>query len=152
MKLQMLNHPFPFNLSPFNLKKSSQGLFGKSLLVLLATLGLSTFSHAAPLTLANLPLTINGVSGGTQTTESCGSIPATPHLELNLDRASYLQAMAETMGDATLWIDGPLDFCVLRDATTNQLSTAGHWPEGLYRIYVGDRKGQNVDFTLTVSP
>lgn len=146
MKLQNASYPFPFNL-----KKSSPRLIGKSIIVLLASFALSPLGNAAPLTLANLPVTLNGMSGGSQTTDACGSIPATPHLELNLDRASYLQVSAETTGEATLWIDGPLDFCILRDASTTQLSTAGRWPEGLYHIYVGDREEKSAAFTLTVS-
>lgn len=107
-------------------------------------------ANATPLTLTDLPVTIRGTTGGT-VSSSCGNIPTTPHVELNLDRANYLNVSVETVADATIWIDGPSDFCVLRDTTTNQLGTAGHWPEGLYRIYVGDRQGNGLPFDLTVS-
>ena len=122
-----------------------------AILAVALSLGLGTIVQAAPITLADLPLTLTGTTGGNQTSESCGSIPDFAPLELNLDRASYLQVTVQTSADTTLWIDGPLDFCVLWDPTANQLHTAGHWPEGLYQIYVGDRQGQSHAFSLTVS-
>ncbi|MEY2976774.1 MAG: hypothetical protein ACO31I_05675 [Prochlorotrichaceae cyanobacterium] len=113
-------------------------------------LSLTPIANAVPLSLNDLPVTINGSTGG-NVSSSCGTIPATPDLEMNLDQASYLDVSVDTAADATIWIDGPSDFCVLRDANTNQLHTAGHWPEGLYKIYVGDRQGTSLPFSLTIS-
>lgn len=113
-------------------------------------LGLNRPATATPVQLSDLPVTVTGVSGGAINTLSCGTIPATPDLELNLTEDSYLQVQVETLGDSTIWIDGPLDFCVLRDGETNQLETSGHWPEGLYQIYVGDQEGGGSDFSLTL--
>lgn len=117
-------------------------------------LGLNAPSNAAPLTLNDLPVTVTGTTGG-EVAHSCGNIPATPHLELSLENASSLQISVNTTANAILWIDGPSDFCILRDTSTNQLDTSGFWPEGLYKIYVGDRPGTSfgteLPFSMTVS-
>ncbi|MFZ9737261.1 MAG: hypothetical protein ACO3EZ_04550 [Prochlorotrichaceae cyanobacterium] len=130
------------------MKLSYLNAFPAALLVF--GLSLTPIVNAVPLSLTDLPVTVTGTTGG-NVSSSCGNIPAIPDLELNLDRASYLDVSVETTADATLWIDGPSDFCVLRDASTNQLHTAGHWPEGLYKVYVGDRQGTSLPFSLTIS-
>lgn len=122
-----------------------------SLIPALMLLSLGPLVSAMPITFNDLPVTVTGTTGGS-IPSSCGNIPEIPDVELNLDRASYLTVSVETDADATLWIDGPSDFCVLRDANTQQLHTAGHWPEGLYKIYVGDRQGTRLPFSVTLSP
>jgi|GEM_PF-6975617 hypothetical protein len=120
-------------------------------LLLLLGVGINSPSYATPLTLNDLPVTIMGTTGG-EVSNSCGNIPVVPHLELSLDSASSLNISVNTTADAILWIDGPSDFCVLRDAATNQLDTSGFWPEGLYKLYVGDRQGTTqLPFSMTVS-
>ena len=116
----------------------------------LLTFGVASSVFAAPLTLNDLPVTVSGTTGG-PTATSCGNIAAAPNGEVNLDHAAYLQVSVQTDADATIWIDGSSDFCILRDPTSHSLHTAGHWPEGLYKIYVGDRQGKGTPFSLTVS-
>jgi len=122
--------------------------------LLLLGFGLYSPANATPLTLNDLPITVTGTTGG-EVSNTCGNVPGMPHLELSLDRASSLKISVETMADAVLWIDGPSDFCILRDANTNQLDTSGFWPEGLYKIYVGDRLGTSfgtqLPFSMTVA-
>jgi hypothetical protein len=113
-------------------------------------LGLSSRATATPIALGDQSITLTGTTGG-PTASSCGNLATAPNLELNLDQATYMQVTVQTSADATLWIDGPSDFCILRDPNTNLLQTAGHWPEGLYKVYVGDRQGQGSSFSLTVS-
>lgn len=122
-------------------------------IVIILGLGLGGDSSvlAETLTQADLPVTISGNAGGPQASDSCGSIASEPNLTVQLTEASYLDIQAQAGAASTLWIDGPMDFCVLPDANSQELDIAGHWPEGTYRVYVGDRQGQTAPYTLTVS-
>ncbi|MGA1265138.1 MAG: hypothetical protein ACO331_14725 [Prochlorothrix sp.] len=106
---------------------------------------------AQALTPSDLPISIRGLSGGSETTQNCGSIDSTPHAEIQLSRATYLKLNVTGGSDPTLYIEGPLNLCVLSDKTSAEsLQTSGRWPAGNYRVYVGEKTSGRHNMTLDV--
>jgi hypothetical protein len=122
--------------------------FGTVFTTAALVIGTATAALGIPLTVNNIPASIQGRSGGSQATGSCGNIAQAPNVEINLTSSTYLKLNAQAAGDPTLYIKGPLNFCVLNSASG--LSTSGQWPAGLYQVYVGDRQGGTQPFTLSI--
>ncbi|MGA1625628.1 MAG: hypothetical protein ACO4AJ_08385 [Prochlorothrix sp.] len=117
--------------------------------VMAGLLGTTLTAHA--LTSSDLPTTIEGESGGPESTQSCGSIASTPHAELELSSATCLKLSVTGGNDPTLYIQGPLNLCVLSDKTSDDgLQTSGRWPAGTYQIFVGEKDVVGQDMTLSI--
>ncbi len=101
--------------------------------------------------------TIKGQSGGSIDSKGCGFIASTPNHTMNLpQRIDYMRLTVETAGgQPTLLVLGPHSgdsFCVLGDEISGlKPEISGVWEAGQYQIYVGDRIGQNHQFTLNIS-
>jgi len=119
---------------------------------LMVTLGgWGTGAIAQTLTPQDLPRTVTGQTGGNQATANCGTIDTLPAVELRLTSPSYLKLQVASGGDPTLYIEGPLNLCVLYDKTAPQgLTTSGRWPAGDYRVFVGEKGGFSNPYTLTI--
>lgn len=119
----------------------------RTLGVMAGVLGTAVVAQA--LTPLDLPTAVRGLSGGTERTQSCGSIDSTPHAEIQLSQATYLKLSVTGGNDPTLYIEGPLNLCVLSDkSSTPSLQTSGRWPAGDYRVFVGEKNSGRYDMTL----
>ncbi|MGC9503997.1 hypothetical protein [Baaleninema sp.] len=94
--------------------------------------------------------TLSGTSGGSQPSDDCGSIAATPNHELQLaEDFSYLRISISGGGNPTLLVVGPESsdrFCA-----RNTPQQSGYLQQGTYYIYVGDRNGEAHPYTLSIS-
>ncbi|WP_036485582.1 hypothetical protein [Myxosarcina sp. GI1] len=100
--------------------------------------------------------TISGLSGGSVDSKGCGFIANTPNHTFNIpERVDYMRLTLQTSGgQPTLLVLGPKPedrFCVLGEASRLQPEISGVWEAGKYQIYVGDRLGENYQFTLDIS-
>lgn len=124
---------------------------GTALSAVILLTGTASAALGLPLTSQNFPTTVQGRSGGNQSTGNCGTIAQAPNVEINLSQPTYLKLSAQVGGDPTLYIQGPLNLCVLDDKmSANGLETSGRWPAGVYQIYVGDRQGGSHPFNLAI--
>jgi hypothetical protein len=115
---------------------------------------------AAPLVITAIPTTpttLQGTSGGSKNTD-CGFVGTKPSESIQVsdsfvDASGYLKFEVRSAGDPTLLVEGPTGrFCVLGDRVAGRTpQIAGRWLPGLYRIYVGDRNGQQNPYTLSVT-
>jgi hypothetical protein len=100
---------------------------------------------------------VKGTSGGGVDSKDCGYIANQPNHVLNLmERTDYLRVSLQVNGgEPTLLIIGPGAkdrFCVLGDRTSAMSpELSGVWEAGKYLIYVGDRTGSQLPFTLNIS-
>ena len=107
--------------------------------------------------LAQTARTIEGQSGGSTDSQGCGFIGDRPNYEMNLEqKADYMHFSVQTDGgQPTLLVLGPDpddSFCVLGDEVSGlKPEISGVWEAGSYKIYVGDRNGENHKFTLNIS-
>ncbi|MGV2828831.1 hypothetical protein [Myxosarcina sp. GI1(2024)] len=100
--------------------------------------------------------TIRGQSGGTIDSKGCGFIANTPNYTLSIaQRVDYMRLKVQASGgQPTLLVLGPKPgdrFCILGEASGLQPEISGVWEAGRYQIYVGDRLGENYQFTLDIS-
>jgi hypothetical protein len=134
-------------------------LFMQSTLVTLGVGATMSASLAQPIpvgnTLPNDPLVVQGQTGGTVSSNNCGFIDNAPSQVLEISqRIDYMRIQVEASGgQPTLLVDGPDGkFCVLAsNLAQNYPEISGVWLPGLYKIYVGDRAGNQHDFTLSIS-
>ena len=100
---------------------------------------------------------IQGQSGGPINSKGCGYIAASPNHVLNIPkRLDYMRLTVQASGgQPTLLVKGPSStdsFCVLGDEVSGfKPEISGVWEPGEYQIYVGDRTGNNYQFTLNIS-
>jgi len=100
---------------------------------------------------------INGQSGGSVNSKSCGFVSTKPSYTLSLpERTDYLQmTVAAEGGQPTLLVIGPKNddsFCVLGDINAGlKPEISGVWEAGKYKVYVGDRYGERHQFKLDIS-
>jgi hypothetical protein len=101
--------------------------------------------------------TIQGNSGGPIDSKNCGFVATTPSYTLSLpDRLDYLRMFVEVNGgQPTLLVIGPKQedsYCVLGDLSAGlNPEISGVWEAGTYSVYVGDRSGEQHQFTLSIS-
>jgi hypothetical protein len=101
--------------------------------------------------------TIEGLSGGSIDSKGCGFIAEQPNYVIQLSqRVDYMRLSVKTTGgQPTLLVLGPNpgdSFCVLGDLVSGlKPEMSGVWEAGEYKIYVGDRLGENYPFTLNIS-
>lgn len=101
--------------------------------------------------------TIQGNSGGPIDTKNCGFVAASPSYTVSLsERTDYMRISVEANGgQPTLLVTGPKaedSFCVLGDLSAGlKPEISGVWEPGIYNVYVGDRSGEQHQFTLNVS-
>lgn len=125
--------------------------------VKLITILLAIAATPSSLLAAPLDTQIQGNSGGSVKSKNCGSIAATPNYTISLsERTDYLRMLVEADGGKpTLLVIGPKaedSFCVLGDLTAGlNPEISGVWEPGNYQVYVGDRSGENHQFTLSIS-
>ena len=100
---------------------------------------------------------INGQSGGSINSKSCGFVSTKPSYSLSLsERTDYLQmTVSAEGGQPTLLVIGPKkddSFCVLGDINAGlKPEISGVWEAGKYKVYVGDRYGERHQFKLDIS-
>lgn len=100
------------------------------------------------------PLVVTGTSGGSQASQSCGMIGATPNHVINLSaNFNYLRFSVQSAGQPTLLIQGPNgSSCVQADSfSKGTIQLPGYWEKGTYSVYVGDRAGGHNSYTLSVT-
>lgn len=101
--------------------------------------------------------TIQGNSGGPIDSKNCGFVAATPSYTLSLSkRMDYMRMFVQANGgQPTLLVIGPKQedsFCVLGDLSAGlNPEISGVWEAGTYQVYVGDRAGEQHQFTLKIS-
>jgi hypothetical protein len=101
--------------------------------------------------------TIQGRSGGSIDSKGCGFIAEQPNHIIQLSqRVDYMRLSVKASGGhPTLLVLGPNSgdsFCVLGDRVSGlKPEMSGVWEAGEYKIYVGDRVGENYSFTLNIS-
>lgn len=101
--------------------------------------------------------TIQGKSGGSTNSQGCGFIADRPNYEMNLEQGiDYMRLTVQVAGgQPTLLVLGPNSedsFCVLGDEISGlKPEISGVWEAGYYKIYVGDRVGEQHQFTLNIS-
>jgi hypothetical protein len=101
--------------------------------------------------------TIQGNSGGPIDSKNCGFVGATPSYTLSLsERIDYMRMFVQANGgQPTLLVIGPNkedSFCVLGDLSAGlNPEISGVWEAGTYNVYVGDRSGEQHQFTLKIS-
>jgi hypothetical protein len=100
------------------------------------------------------PLVVNGTSGGSTASQSCGMISAQPNHVLTLNgNFNYLRINVQSSGQPTLLIQGPSGTsCVPADSLSGgNIQSPGYWEQGTYSIYVGDRAGGQNSYTLSLT-
>lgn len=123
--------------------------FARALVLAIGFAGTALAAEA--LTPRELPITVQGLSGGSQSTANCGAIDAVPHADIHLDSATYLKLTVNGGSNPTLYIEGPLNLCILHDKTApTGLQTAGRWPAGDYRVFVGEKDNARDSITLNI--
>ncbi|MBD2015446.1 hypothetical protein H6F96_15905 [Microcoleus sp. FACHB-53] len=100
------------------------------------------------------PLVVNGTSGGSTASQSCGRIAAKPNHVLTLNgNFNYLRINVQSSGQPTLLIKGPSGTsCVPADSLSGgNIQSPGYWEKGTYSIYVGDMAGGQNPYTLSLT-
>lgn len=101
------------------------------------------------------PIVLTGISGGKKNSQGCGKIGEEPNHVIRLsDDFKYLRFSVEGEGDLTLLIEPPSGppSCILYDsAAGGKIQSSGLWESGIYRISIGDRSGQNHNYTLSIT-
>lgn len=101
--------------------------------------------------------TIQGNSGGPIDSKNCGFVATTPSYTLALsERIDYMRMLVQANGgQPTLLVIGPKEedsFCVLGDLNAGlNPEISGVWEAGTYNVYIGDRSGEQHQFTLKIS-
>ena len=100
------------------------------------------------------PLAVTGTSGGSQPSKGCGMIRPTPnHVVTLTENFNYLRFKVQSAGEPTLLIEGPSGTsCVQADQFSGgTIQAPGYWEKGIYRVYIGDRAGNEHPYTLSLT-
>lgn len=100
------------------------------------------------------PLVVNGTSGGSTRSQSCGMISGQPNHVLTLNgNFNYLRINVQSSGQPTLLIKGPSGTsCVPADSLSGgNIQSPGYWEQGIYSIYIGDMAGGQNPYTLSIT-
>ena len=143
----------------FNLfKLDIIGTFALSMIMLLFNLKSSVAEiNSTKIVVTQADRTIQGQSGGSTDSQGCGFISDRPNYEMNLEQEiDYMRLTVQVAGgQPTLLVLGPNSedsFCVLGDKVSGlKPEISGVWEAGYYQIYVGDRLGEQHQFTLDIS-
>lgn len=101
--------------------------------------------------------TIQGNSGGPVDSKNCGFVAASPSYTFSLsERIDYMRMLVQANGgQPTLLVIGPKQedsYCVLGDLSAGlNPEISGVWEAGTYNVYIGDRYGEQHQFTLRIS-
>lgn len=99
------------------------------------------------------PAVGTGLSGGSRST-SCGYVDtaAAPDHVLTLEEDfEYLRVSVEAAGDVSLLLEGPGGTLCADDDVGFLPQIEGFWPEGVYRLWIGDDHRESYTYTLRIS-
>ncbi|MEG3858479.1 hypothetical protein [Microcoleus sp. herbarium12] len=100
------------------------------------------------------PLSVSGVSGGSNNSGDCGFVAQGPNhvIEVTQD-LPYWRIAVQTAGAPSLMIQGPRGrFCVLpANAAAGNVEFSGYGDKGTYVIFVGDRSQAQHPYSLSIS-
>lgn len=122
---------------------------------LAATFAIITTASTGALAEVQTPLsaavTVSGSSGEVQS--QCGFHAGSPAQVLVVNQPSPLLFRVQSQGQPTLWIRGPVDRCVMADATSGgNIEVPGVWQPGTYSVYVGNQAQGGQPYTLSIIP
>ena len=127
-------------------------IFPAALAILLTSAGVV---RSQTIQITSDPLIITGTASGTQASQGCGMMGATPNHVINLDRNySYLRFSLQGAGQPTLLIQGPngSSSCVQADKLSGgKVEAPGYWEKGSYSVSVGNRESGQHPYTLTIT-
>ncbi|MBF2001307.1 MAG: hypothetical protein IGS50_21985 [Synechococcales cyanobacterium C42_A2020_086] len=120
---------------------------------LAATLAIALAAHSETIqTPLSSTVTVTGTSGGAQPSQ-CGFISDAPNQVVVVDQPTPLRFKLQAQGQPTLWIQGPVNRCVMADSFSGgNIEIPGVWEQGTYSVYVGDMAQSGSPFTLSIIP
>ncbi len=96
------------------------------------------------------PVTVSGNSGQVQS--QCGFISNTPAQVVVVNQPTPLRFKVQGQGQPTLWIQGPVDRCVMADSFSGgNIEVPGIWQQGTYSVFVGNQVSDQ-PYTLSIIP
>lgn len=116
-----------------------------------ATFALATFATAQVQTPLASTVSTSGNSGQVQS--QCGFIADAPSQVLVVNQATPLRFKVQSQGQPTLWIQGPVNRCVMADgAAGGTIEVPGVWEKGTYSVFVGNQAQAGQPYTLSIIP
>ena len=79
--------------------------------------------------------------------------PTPNHVVTLTENFNYLRFKVQSAGEPTLLIEGPSGTsCVQADQFSGgTIQAPGYWEKGIYRVYIGDRAGNEHPYTLSLT-
>jgi hypothetical protein len=115
-----------------------------------ATFALATLAAADVQTPLASTVTVSGSSGQTQT--ECGYTSGAPAQVVVVNQPTPLRFKVQGQGQPTLWIQGPVERCVMADGFSGgNIEVPGVWQQGTYSVYVGNQ-ATDQPYTLSIIP
>lgn len=117
-----------------------------------ATLAMITLASAETVqTPLSAPVTVSGTSGQVQS--QCGFNAGVPTQVIVVNQPTPLSFKVQSQGQPTLWIQGPVERCVMADGTSGgNIEAPGVWQPGTYSVYVGNQAQDGQPYTLSIIP